>query len=122
MSTLMSLTDASTQLLVTADPALLTPSAGGILDWVDTKSTQATTTVRGVSILLAIIFVVVAAVVSRMAMARVIIAGIAAGLFIWIVFNVTSIQDRVGNELEASAVTTTLAVSSSAGGGTAHKA
>lgn len=122
MSTLMSFTDASTQLLLTADPVVLASSAGGILDWVDTKSTQATTTVRGVSILLAIIFVVVAAVVSRMAMARILIAGIAAGLFIWIVFNVTSIQDRVGNEIDAGAVTTTLAVSSSAGGGPAPQA
>lgn len=116
MSMLMSVTDASTQLFAT-DSVIL---AGGILDWVDAKSTQATTTIRGVSILLAIIFVVVAAVVSRMAMARVLIAGIAAGLFIWIVFNVTSIQERVGNEIGVGGVSTTVTTAAPTAGTDAH--
>jgi len=45
--------------------------------------------------------VIYQAIVSRGAMARVIIAGIAAGIFIWIVFNVTDLQTRVNNEVNA---------------------
>lgn len=105
MSMLMSLTEASSSLLT--DPVMTSVASGdGILDWVNTKSSQATTTVRTVAALLAIIFVIVAAVVSRMAMARVLIAGIAAGLFVWIVFNVTDIKDRVDSEINASAAVT----------------
>lgn len=110
MSMLMSLTEAGTQLIT--DPTVISASSsGGILDWVDNKASQATNTIRGVTVLLAILFVVVAAVMSRMSMARVLIAGIAAGLFIWIVFNVTSIQDRVDSEINASGAVTGSTVS-----------
>lgn len=78
----------------------------GILDWLTAKNTTTQKLLRAASITAAIIFVLLEAIRSRMAMARVIIAGVAAGLLVWIVFNVTSLQDRVGNEVESSPATT----------------
>lgn len=115
MSMLMNLAEASTQLF--SDPTMISASGtGGILDWVDNKTSQATVTIRTFSVLLAIIFVIVAAVMSRMSMARVLIAGITAGLFVWIVFNVTSLRDRVDNEINASGAVASSTVSGAVAG------
>lgn len=71
----------------------------GILDWAASKNTQTQTVLRGVAVTLGIIFVILQAVASRGAMARIIISLLAAGIFIWGVWSVTDIKDRVGNEM-----------------------
>ena len=76
----------------------------GILDWVSSKNTQTQTVLRGVAVTLGIIFVIIQAVASRGAMARIIISLIAAGIFIWGVWSVTDIKDRVGNEMALGSV------------------
>ena len=75
-----------------------------ILDWVSSKNTQTQTVLRGVAVTLGIIFVIIQAVASRGAMARIIISLIAAGIFIWGVWSVTDIKDRVGNEMSMGPV------------------
>ncbi len=102
MSTLVSLTqDASAQLLL-AQAADVTLAAGeGFLDWGTAKNTQTQALFRGVSITVAIIFVIWQAIASRMAMARIIIAGVTAGILVWVVWNVTNLKDRVDNEVNA---------------------
>lgn len=47
-------------------------------------------------------FVLFQAIVSRGAMARIIISGLAAGIFIWIVNNVTTVEDHVDGELNGA--------------------
>lgn len=106
MSILMTLTSEVTIHAATAGHTLaaaLPPQAagGGIIDWLTGKNAAVQTLGRGFSITAGIIFVIYQALISRGAMARVIIAGIAAGIFIWIVFNVTDLKDRVGNEVNA---------------------
>lgn len=82
---------------------LLIPLDGtGILDWVDSKNTAVQTTLRGLAITLAIVFVVWAAVSSRGALARIVVSALVAGLFVWIVFNVTALKSRVDNEVNGS--------------------
>lgn len=81
--------------------ALPMASGDGILDWVTVKNTQTQTVLRAVAVTVGIIFVIVQAVLSRLAMARIIISLLAAGLFVWGVWSVTDIQDRVGNEFAA---------------------
>lgn len=76
----------------------------GILDWVTAKNTQTQAVLRAVAVTLGIIFVIMQAVASRGAMARIIISLIAAGLFIWGVWSVTDIKDRVGNEMSMGPV------------------
>lgn len=71
----------------------------GVLDWITLKNTQTQTVVRAVAVTIAIIFVVVQAITSRFAMARIIVTGLAAGLFVWIVWNVTTISNTVGEEM-----------------------
>lgn len=71
----------------------------GLLDWVTSKNTETQVVLRGVAITLGVIFVIIQAVVSRGAMARIIISLLAAGVFIWGVWNITDIKDRVDSEM-----------------------
>lgn len=102
MSTLIALThEVSTQVAgvhFAADPA---PGGEGILDWLTAKNSQTQTLLRAMAVTLGIIFVIWQAVSSRGAMARVIIAIVAAGIFVYGVWNVTDIKDRVENEVNA---------------------
>lgn len=80
---------------------LIPMDSTGILDLLSSKNSAVQTFLRGLAVTLGIIFVIYQAVVSRGALARIIISGLAAALFIWIVFNVTSLRTRVDNEVNA---------------------
>jgi len=86
---------------VLAAPA---PSGGGdgILDWGNGKVAELGAFFRGFSIVAGIGFVIVQALVSRGAFSRIIVSGLAAAVFIYVVFNVTDLRDRVGNELQSA--------------------
>lgn len=73
----------------------------GLLDLLTSKNAAVQAFLRGLAVTLGIIFVIYQAVVSRGALARIIISALAAGLFVWIVFNVTALQTRVDNEINA---------------------
>lgn len=98
MSTLLTLTNA-----VSVDPAavIAAGSGTGLLDWLTAKLASLQTLFRLISVAGGMGFVIWQGVSSRGAMARIIISGLAAGVFIWIVWNVTALQDRVGNEVNA---------------------
>ena len=109
MSTLLTLTQEVTTHATATYQGVAVPvtvpmagSGGGILDWLTAKNSQTQSVLRGLAVTLGIVFVIWQAVSSRGAMARVIIAIVAAGVFIWGVWNVTDIKDRVGNEVNAS--------------------
>lgn len=74
--------------------------AQGLLGTINVKSEEAKETVRIVSGLVAIAFVVFQAAASRMAMGRIIVASLAAAVFMWVVFNITAVQDKVGEDLQ----------------------
>jgi hypothetical protein len=76
-------------------------AGSGIIDWLTGKNAAVQTLGRGFSVTAGIIFVIYQAFVSRGAMARIIIAGIAAAAFVWIVWNITALKDRVDNEVNA---------------------
>lgn len=94
MSALMFITDA-THVLAAA-------GGDGILDWSNGKIGEAGGLMRGLSVVVGIGFVIFQAIASRGAMARIIMSGLAAAVFIWIVFNVTSLRDRVDNEINSA--------------------
>lgn len=96
MSTLLNLTTA-----VSADPMVVAAGGTGLLDWLTNKLTDLQGVFRLLSVVGGMGFVIWQGISSRGAMARIIIAGIAAGIFIWIVWNVTALQDRVNNEVNA---------------------
>jgi len=75
----------------------------GILDWGNTKVAELGTFFRGFSVVAGIGFVIFQALASRGAFARIIISGLAAGVFIWIVWNVTDLRDRVDREVRTPA-------------------
>ena len=79
-------------------------AADGILDWLTSKNSQTLSLLRAMAVTVGVIFVMWQAIASRGAMARIIIAIMAAGVFVWGVFNVTSIRDRVDNEVNSAPV------------------
>ena len=96
MSTLLNLTTA-----VSADPMVVAAGGTGLLDWLTNKLTDLQGVFRLLSVVGGMGFVIWQGISSRGAMARIIISGIAAGIFIWIVWNVTALQTRVNNEVNA---------------------
>lgn len=102
MSTLISLTHEISAQVSQGHPFVPAAGGGGILDWATSKNTQTQALFRAISITVAIIFVIWQAVASRLAMARIIISIVTAGILIWGVFNVTDIQDRVNNEVNSA--------------------
>jgi len=75
--------------------------ADGLLGTINVKSEEAKETIRIVSGLVALAFLVYQAAASRMAMGRIIVSALAAGVFLWVVFNVTEVKDKVGEDLQA---------------------
>ncbi len=100
MSTILALTqDVTVQAAQTTYHAAA--SGDGVLDWLTAKNSQTATLMRAAAVTLGIFFVIVQAVASRGAMARIIVSLAAAGVFIWGVWSVTDIKDRIENEVNS---------------------
>ena len=83
---------------------IVSPLSTGIFDWFNEKNSSALGAARGLSITVAVIFVIVTAIVSRLAAARIIVALVIAALFVWGVFNVTKLKDRVDTEMSSGSL------------------
>ncbi len=59
--------------------------------------------VLGLAITAALIVMLITAVVTRGSIPKILGAGLAAGIFLWIIFNVTQVRDLVGKDLDAEA-------------------
>lgn len=77
-----------------------TDNGGGLLDWTCGMADRVRLVIRAVAITVAVIFVVYKAVTSKFAIGTIIVSALAAGVFIWIVFNVMDLQQEVGNDLD----------------------
>lgn len=100
MSALIALAQEATTLTATGVVPLA--PGDGVLDMLTTLNTETQAVLRALAVTLAVVFVIWQAVVSRMAMARIIVATLAAGIFVWAVLNVTAVKDLVNNELNAT--------------------
>lgn len=81
------------------------PMQDGIVDWVSAKNSSAQIMFRGLALTVAIIFVLYKAISSKLSLGTILVSGITAGVLVWLVFNVTEIEDRVGNEVDAAPTT-----------------
>lgn len=93
MSTVITVAQAGQAHLTAAGPV-------GFIDLITSKANAVTLMFRAVSVVTGMGFVIWEGLKSRGALARIIVAGIAAGVFIYIVFNVTSLQKRTKKEIE----------------------
>lgn len=89
-------------ILATTSPDVWILAQDDVLGWLSQKTSELGTLFRSFSVIAGIGFVIFQAIRSGGAMARIVISGIAAGIFIWIVFNVTELRDRVGNEVNSA--------------------
>lgn len=71
----------------------------GILDWTKGKANELENVLQVVATTVAILFVVYKAVQSKFAIGTIIVSALAAGVFVWIVYNVVDLKDSVGNEM-----------------------
>ena len=95
------------QLLADSAPSAVTVLAGtGLLDTTTEKLQDLQGVLRLFAAVAGVGFVIFQGIASRGAMARILISGLAAGVFVWIVFNVTDLRDRVDNEVNAASATT----------------
>jgi|SRR5664279_3151694 len=85
------------------DSSTLVAAGGGITDWLTNKNQAVATLVRAVAITFVMIFVLYQAYKSGFAAARIIMASITGAILLWVVFNVTDLQDRVDTEINATA-------------------
>ena len=93
-----------TTLATTApDLAASTTIQAGVLDWTENTAEELRTVLRVVAITVAVLFVVFKAVTSKFAVGTIVVSALAAGVFIWIVYNVTALKDTVGEDLPGSA-------------------
>lgn len=97
----------SATLALATDPSLSEPIATGIIDWMTGKNREVGSLIRGVVVTVAVLFVVITMIRTKMNLAAVIIAALVAGLAVWVVNNIESLQDRVGEELAAHTVVQT---------------
>ena len=107
MSTFMALAQEASVHVASVDPGAVVMAAqdgGGLIGKATDLNTSAQTLARGVAITLGIIFVIWQALASRGAMARIIVSLVAAGVFVWGVFNVTKVKDWVDEDLAAGVV------------------
>lgn len=77
------------------------PTQDGLIDLVTDRNRAAQLALRGLALTVAIVFVLYKAVASKLSFGTIIMSGITAGLLVWLVFNVTAIEDRVDNELSS---------------------
>ncbi|MGL5823588.1 MAG: hypothetical protein ACRCYU_01820 [Nocardioides sp.] len=83
--------------------ATILPMAGDdLLGFADIKINELMDVLRNASIVVGMAFVIVQAVMSRFAMARIVISALSAGLFVWIVWSVTDLKERVDNEVNSA--------------------
>lgn len=78
----------------------------GLLDWTSDTATDLRGVLRVVAITVAVLFVVFKAVQSKFAIGTIVVSALAAGVFIWIVYNVTALRDTVGEDMPGSAPAT----------------
>lgn len=88
--------------LLTQVAAVLPMADDDLIGFTTDKLTEVGTMFRVGSIVAAVGFVIFQAIASRGAMARIITSGVAAAVFVWIVFNVTDLKDRVDNEMNSA--------------------
>lgn len=74
-----------------------------IFGTINSLAQEATTSLRVVALVIAIGFVLVTAIATRGRMVPIILSGVTAGLLIWLVFNITSVETLVGDTLTAPA-------------------
>ncbi|WP_026876681.1 hypothetical protein [Jiangella gansuensis] len=71
----------------------------GVLDWATQTATDAQPVLQTVAITVAIGFVIYKAVHSKFSLGTIVVSALAAGIFIWLVFNVTELSDTIAEDL-----------------------
>lgn len=93
MTTTFALLDQAPTVLAAAD---------GVFDWAGEKIQALEVLFRAFAVVAAVFFVIYRAIVTKGAFSAIVIAGVAAAVFVYIVWNVTDLQQRVDTEVNSA--------------------
>lgn len=71
----------------------------GMLDWASQTAVDLRPVLQTVALTVAVVFVIYKAVQSKFSFGTIVVSALAAGLFVWAVYNVTSIRDTIAEDL-----------------------
>ncbi|PSL06961.1 hypothetical protein CLV30_102350 [Haloactinopolyspora alba] len=71
----------------------------GILDWASATAVDLRPVLQTVAITVAVLFVIYKAVQSKFSLGTIVVSALAAGVFVWVVFNVNTLSDTIGEDL-----------------------
>lgn len=71
----------------------------GLLDWASETAVDLRPVLQTVAITVAVLFVIYKAVQSKFSLGTIVVSALAAGVFVWVVFNVNSLSDTIGEDL-----------------------
>ncbi|TDD95174.1 hypothetical protein [Jiangella asiatica] len=77
--------------------------ADGLLDWASQTAIDLQPVLQTVAITVAILFVIYKAVQSKFSLGTIVVSALAAGIFVWLVFNVIDLSDTIGEDLPGGA-------------------
>lgn len=92
----------STTAQLVHEASVLAAENDGLIDLLSAKVEEVRGLLRLFGAVAGMGFVIWQALASRGALARIIVSGLAAGCFVWIVWNVTELEDRVDNEVNSA--------------------
>ena len=92
----------TTQMLADQGPMVVQAAADGIFDLATEKVDSLMTLLRAFAVVVAVIFIIYRAVATKGALAAILIAAAAGAIFVYVVWNVTDLQGRVGNEINSA--------------------
>lgn len=78
---------------------LLTPLAGGIFEWINQKASAGETALQSVAVVFVLGFVFVIAAKGGFTLAKIIMAALAAMVFLVIIFNIRFFQGQMATEV-----------------------
>ena len=89
---------------------MMVQAAEGVLDLASEKLDALMVMLRAFAVVVAVIFIIYRAIATKGAMAAILIAVACGAIFIYGVWNVTDLQDRVGNEVNSAPAGSSLTI------------
>ena len=100
----------STMHVLAEQGPMMIQAADGVLDLASEKLDAFMVLARAAAVAVAVIFIIYRAIATKGAMAAILIAVACGAIFIYGVWNVTDLQDRVGNEINSAPAGSSLTV------------
>lgn len=101
------MSDAATLAAATHKVAADVSIQAGLIDWAEQTAVDIRPILQTVALTVAVLFVIYKAVHSKFSFGTIVVSALAAGVFVWAVFNVDSLSDTIGEDLPGDGTSVT---------------